>query len=271
MTERIALSFALLVGSALPDVALAHPRIDQARAAYERADLDAAHSAIDAAFDVGHLSREEYLEALVLRALIAIAGQRNVQRDDSLRQLAAIAPDYELPAEAPPSLRRRFREIHEELGGERVSARLTLTRGRDRFTARLRLTDPVRVVVSTTLVCRSGDDVFQAEGTDVFGLVGRWRSVECVAQLLGRGGTLLGSIERELEGEGVAPNAPCVGPNCPDGGGGSDDALAIGLGVGIPLGLIAVAAVILTAVLVSEASSDSPSNVFLPPRDFSDD
>lgn len=257
LTSIAAASLALPAG-----LAHAHPRIDQARASFEEADLDAASDALDEAFDLGHLERTEYLDALVLRALVESARRRNATRDDALRQIGAIDPEYALPDEAPPSLRARYAEIIAELGGERVSAELTMDRSEDRFNARVRLTDPVRVVVATSIVCRAGEDVFQSEGRDVFGLVPRWRTVGCVAQLLGRGGTILGELEESAAGDGTRPEGAPV-----DGGG--DDALAIGLTLGIGLAVAAAVALVLVFVLTSsEESTVSPSNTLVVPVGF---
>ncbi len=252
-----------LAASFAPATAWAHPRIDAARAAYEEADLDAASAALDEAFDLGHLDREEYLDALVLRALVASAQRRNATRDDALRQIGAIAPDYALPDEAPPSLRARYAEIVAELGGERVSARLSVRREGERFTAQVRLTDPVRAVVRASVLCRAGEEVFASETRDVFGLVPTWRPVECAAQLLGRGDTLLAELSERVAGEGEPP------PSGEDAGG--DDALAIGFGVAGAVALLAAVAVVLAVVLGSESGEPGvlPSDQLILPIGFS--
>ncbi|MGE0790697.1 MAG: hypothetical protein AB7S26_33800 [Sandaracinaceae bacterium] len=245
-----------------PSRVFAHPRIDQARASFEEADLDGAMSSLDEAFDLGHLTRAEYLDALVLRALVASALRRDATRDDALRQLAAIDPMYELPSEAPPSLVARSVEMREQLGGERVSAVFDVTRSGERFAATLRLQDPVRAVATTSIVCRAGRDTFQSEGRDVFGLVGAWASIECVAQLLGRGGTLLEELEQTVPGDGTEPPAPP---------GGDGDALAIGLGLGIGLAVAAAAAIVLVVLLMDETPEIQrvPTDRFIPPVGFS--
>lgn len=244
--------------------AAAHPRIDEARAAYEQADLEAATRALDEAFDLGNLTRDEYLTALVLRALVASARRLNATRDDALRQIGAIDPGYVLPDEAPPSLRARYAEILAELGGERVAAQLEVRREGERFNARIQLADPVRVVARTSIVCRAGEDVFQSEGRDAFGLVPAWRSLDCVGRLLGRGGTILEEIEERAPGDGSAPEP------APIDGGGGDDALAIGLGLGIGAAVAAAVTVILVFVLTAEEEPPTviPSNRYVLPGGF---
>ena len=257
MSRRVVSAACVLVIAAMASPVHAHPRLDLARVAYEEADLEGATAALDEAFDVGHLERDEYLDALVLRALVASASSRDATRDDALRQIGAIDPGYVLPEEAPPSLRRRYAEIIEELGGERVAANLTVERDADHFSAQLRLTDPVRAVVSTSIVCRAGEDVFQSEGRDVFGLAPAWRSLVCVARLLGRGGTVLDELEETVAGDGSTPeDAPAAT--------GSDEGVIIGVTLGVAGAVAAAVAIILVVVLTGDSQPAPRDGVIVP-------
>ena len=242
--KRAGLALALVVfsHSMTPSIARAHPRIDAARAAFQEAEFEAAEGALRQALALGNLSRDQYLEILVLRVLIARAQGDDDARDARLRELATLDPDYALPPEAPPTLRARFDEVRASLDGQRVAATLELRREADRFVGRLAFEDPANAVRSTLTVCRVGDEMFRSEGADVFGLVPSWRDVECVGQLRGEGGTMLVETESTLDGSGEVPEGGATVLAA------SDDSVAIGIGVGVSVGLAVIAGVVATVL-----------------------
>ncbi|MEM9072229.1 MAG: hypothetical protein AAGE52_27225 [Myxococcota bacterium] len=255
MTRLLALTLLLLSSTAL-----AHPRIDEARQAlFEEANFEAAAAALENALDVGNLSRGDYLEVLALRALLAHAMGDADGRDEYLRQLVSLEPEYELPPEAPPDVREQRAAAAQAFRGERVASDIALDRDGDRFSGRLELRDPANVVASTQLVCRAGEEIFRSQGSDVFGLTPHWQSVSCEARLLGAGGTLLFSSQARLDPLGERPAAPrAEGPN----------GRAIGLGIGITAAILGAVAVGLYFAFRPTEERIDPSNTFVSPEFF---
>lgn len=108
---------ALLVAGTGIGTARAHPLVDRARAQYVAADFESALETLEQAAAARDLVRGDVLRLLETRALVHAALEDAAQVDGALLALASLDPDYELAAEVPPELRRRFVVLKRRLRG----------------------------------------------------------------------------------------------------------------------------------------------------------
>jgi len=101
-----------------PAKGYAHPMLDRAVDAYERAEFEKALRTFDAAARNADLSVEELLRLFEMRALVYHAlGDEAAMRAD-LGRLVAVRGSYQLSRLAPPTVRAVFDEIRETGTGE---------------------------------------------------------------------------------------------------------------------------------------------------------
>jgi hypothetical protein len=97
-----------------PSVALAHPVVDEARAAYGSAEFDRALSWIDDALARTDLEREDLVEAYEIRSLVLYAMGEELEMHRALLALAVVAPGFEVPDTHPPAWRAAFDRARDE-------------------------------------------------------------------------------------------------------------------------------------------------------------
>jgi len=85
--------------------AYAHPLVDEARSAADRADFAGALAILDRAERSDDLDRAAAEELLLLRALASVGLGRQAEASRALSHLAAIAPSTALPDTVPPAIR----------------------------------------------------------------------------------------------------------------------------------------------------------------------
>ena len=101
-----ALCLAACLLSAAP--ALAHPLLDEARAASERADFPAALDALSRLDAADDLSIEELPDFLMTRATVRFALGQQAEMVRDLEALATIAPGYAMSETVAPAIRSSF-------------------------------------------------------------------------------------------------------------------------------------------------------------------
>lgn len=139
----------------LPATGYAHPMLDRAVDAYERADFEEALRTFDTAARNADLSVEELLQLFEMRALVYHALGDEVSMRADLSRLVAVRGSYELSRLAPPAVRAVFDEIREAGTGKNgVELRIeeTSMEGEPWVVARV-LRVPESLVDHTTLQC----------------------------------------------------------------------------------------------------------------------
>ena len=103
-------ALSLAVSVLAPAGAHAHPLLDEAHAAAERADFPAALDALERLGAASDLPAEELGEFLFTRALVhfALGNEREMERD--LARLAQVAPDHPVSDTVAPAVRRAATE-----------------------------------------------------------------------------------------------------------------------------------------------------------------
>src|SRR5690242_15135438 len=98
--------FAFVLG--VTGTAFAHPRLDDARARFDRADLRGALTALGRAEQASDLTRADVITLLEMRALVRFTlGDTGAMEEDLLR-LASIDPDHRFGDDIPPDLSEAF-------------------------------------------------------------------------------------------------------------------------------------------------------------------
>ena len=118
-----------------PGRAFAHPLIDEARAAYDRARYDRALELLEEAEQASDLTRDDLVELLLLSAN-AHRRQREMELVEvDLTRLASLDPERDLGRRVHPAIRRVFdrvtervsRPVHVEATAEREGSRVEIT------------------------------------------------------------------------------------------------------------------------------------------------
>lgn len=141
-------------------VALAHPLLDRAVAAYEEADFAGALRTFDTAARNADLSVDELLQLFEMRALVyhALGDARSMNAD--LQRLAAVRPSHELSRLAPPPVRdafERVRAAHSSPNHVELRIEETSIEGEGWVVAQV-LRVPDDLVDHTTLQCSVAND-----------------------------------------------------------------------------------------------------------------
>lgn len=105
---------------ALPGTAQAHPLLDRAIAAYERAEFEQALRTFHTAERNADLSVEELLQLFEMRALVHDALGDRASMSADLRRLVAVRGSYQLSKLAPPSVRATFEELRKANTGQQA-------------------------------------------------------------------------------------------------------------------------------------------------------
>lgn len=105
---------------ALPGTAKAHPLLDRAIAAYERAEFEQALRTFHTAERNADLSVDELLTLFEMRALVHDALGDRASMNTDLRRLVAVRGSYQLSKLAPPSVRAAFEELRKANSGLRA-------------------------------------------------------------------------------------------------------------------------------------------------------
>ncbi len=202
------LLLAMLCWLALTSAAAATaPDLERARELYEAASFEEVLEVLARVEAGSELSRREVSEMLFLRALTrrAMGSEDAAERD--LERIAYLDPDYQLPAEAPPSMRAIFQSTRAAVEPLRLLDELTRTADGVRFAVRAS-GDPRGTVRSIDAACRTGDGGWQrGDGGVVTIRAQEGATVECASKLVGPGGAVL----RE-RGTREAPLGFTVGP-----------------------------------------------------------
>ncbi|MDQ3035413.1 MAG: hypothetical protein M3Y87_23615 [Myxococcota bacterium] len=210
----VALALVAALVALAPGRALAHPRIDEARTAYDSARHAEALEKLEEALAGSELSRDELADLFILRAMIHRAqGHMDLAEVDLLR-LASLDPTRELGREVHPSLRRAFASARERVPR---AVGLQLSGERDEGTVRIAaavVDDIAALTQGFRLHARREGGAWQ-ETTDSSLTVDVLPSeaVEYWAEGIGPGGAPIatrGSISEPLRVEPVA-GAPRIG------------------------------------------------------------
>lgn len=140
---------------ALPGAARAHPLLDRAIAAYERAEFEQALRTFHTAERNADLSVDELLQLFEMRALVHDAlGDRASMRTD-LRRLIAVRGSYQLSKLAPPAVRTAFEELRKASSGpQAVELQIEeKTIEKDSWVVARLVRAPAGLVDHTTLQC----------------------------------------------------------------------------------------------------------------------
>lgn len=140
---------------ALPGTARAHPLLDRAVAAYERAEFEQALRTFHTAERNADLSVDELLQLFEMRALVHDALGDRASMTADLRRLVAVRSNYQLSKLAPPSMRAALEELRKANSGARaveLQIEEKTIEGRSWVVARL-LRVPDGLVDHTTLQC----------------------------------------------------------------------------------------------------------------------
>jgi hypothetical protein len=105
---------------ALPGTVRAHPLLDRAVAAYERAEFEQALRTFHTAERNADLSVDELLQLFEMRALVHDALGDRASMNTDLRRLVAVRGSYQLSKLAPPSVRASFEELRKANSGPRA-------------------------------------------------------------------------------------------------------------------------------------------------------
>ena len=93
--------------------ALAHPKVDEAKARLEAAEFETALRLLAEAEASADLSREDALRLLELRALVHLALKDEAGADAALQALAVLAPDHTFARHTSPDLIAAFARARE--------------------------------------------------------------------------------------------------------------------------------------------------------------
>lgn len=183
-----------------PTVAWAHPLIDQAAQAYEEASFEASLELLARAEAADDLSRDDLIALIRTRALVyfALGSVPAMTRD--VERLAALDPNIEMPAEAPPTVRNAFADARTRVRPLRLTGDVERVRTGARFRARI-AGDPEGLVRRTEVSCRVGEsEATRARGESLDLRAETGDVIRCHAVLVGVGGATLASV--------ASPDAP---------------------------------------------------------------
>lgn len=117
MGIRLGIIAFLALFCVLPGAARAHPLLDRAIAAYERAEFEQALRTFHTAERNADLSVDELLQLFEMRALVHDALGDTASMRDDLRRLVAVRGSYQLSKLAPPAVRAAFEDLREASSG----------------------------------------------------------------------------------------------------------------------------------------------------------
>jgi hypothetical protein len=147
-------------------IALAHPKIDEARTRVEAAEFDAALRLLAEAAAGTDLMREDALSLLELRALVYLALRDGEHAQETLRMLAALAPERVFAPGTSPDLVHAFARVKQDSPPPpRVSLEPTLAADGVHLRGRVE-GDPLHLVRALRLWTRAGDAPFRSTLAD---------------------------------------------------------------------------------------------------------
>ena len=196
----------------VPAVALAHPAVDAARAAYGDAEFEQALSLVEAALERTDLERADLIDVYEIRSLVLYAMGEELEMHRALVALSELAPRFEVPATHPPAWRAAFERARAEaeerplaiaIDGEDDGETLALeieTRG-----------DPARLVRGHQLTYRRGDETPQTVRSGTVRVP--WMDASALvasAAVIGPGGVRIAEVgeTRFARDEGSALGSP---------------------------------------------------------------
>ena len=161
MGIRLGIIAFLALSCALPGTARAHPLLDRAVAAYERAEFERALRTFHTAERNADLSVDELLQLFEMRALVHDALGDTASMRADLRRLVAVRGSYQLSKLAPPAVRATFEELREASSGPRaVELKIEeKTIEKESWVVARLLRAPDGLVDHTTLQCSVENDV----------------------------------------------------------------------------------------------------------------
>jgi hypothetical protein len=225
------------VAASMPAVAVAHPRIEEARAKFEQASFEPALALLEEAGNANDLARDDVVALLRLRALVHLAlGKKEAMATD-VRMLVGLEPDARFGPSVPPEIVEQAEAARREAG-----APLAVVAGIRPSSSGIRIVasvdgEPASLVQRIDVYARSGDGAWR-RGTTSVSVEGS-QLVRYYAEAIGPGGAVLASDGTRAEplrfGEPVDTGDAAGSPNW----------LAVGLGT--------AGAVILAGVAVSIA------------------
>lgn len=275
LTSIATLSLLVLLAPAL---AHAHPLIDQARRAYDRARHDRALELLQEAEDGEDLTRDDLVELLLLRAM-AHRAQRDMELAEvDMFRLAELDPERQLGREIHPQLRRLFDRVRERVT-RAVRINVRAAREGEVVTIEAEVTDDVAALAQGFRIFgrAAGGSLQQTSEPRLEIHVPASQAAEYWAEVIGPGGAVIATHASEasparVDAVGGGGGDAIVGSG--DGDGGDGDAFAgdgsgdTGGGGGEDEGVpawpfivggitLAVAAAVIVTVIFTVPSDDS--------------
>jgi hypothetical protein len=235
-------------------LALAHPKVDEARARLEAAEFDSAGRLLAEAEAASDLTRTDALRLLELRALLQLALKQRDEAMAVLQQLAVLSPAHEFPPHTSPDLVKAFATAR---GAAPTPPSLTVERELASDGVRLHARiggDSLGLLRGVRLWTRIGSRPWRAAlASDMLVPAAPGEQVTYRAEALGLGGAPLYATDE------ARFSLPAAARMDDRGGTGTSPWLYGGV-IG---GALAVAGVVIAAVLLG--SSDSDSTEISPP------
>lgn len=229
--------------------AAAHAQLETARRHLENAEFERAIRAFDRAETSDGLYRADLVAVYEGRAMARWAlGQEDDARRDLLA-LGTLEPDRELPAEAPPDLRRTFTEMPRQA----LAVELDWDDAPGRSTLHVRVeNDDAGLVREVRTHVRRGHQPWTTEASrDIDIDTEPGEGIQVWVEAIGPGGAVVAGV-----GTALAPvvhgREPAVSAQV---AGGSSDMTPIWLGVGIGAGVAAVVIIVLAVVFGTQSSN----------------
>lgn len=169
-------------------VALAHPKVDEARGLYEEADFEGALARLEEAWEADDLTREDVLSLLRLRALVHLGIGNTEGMREAARAWVLLEPTLELDESTPPEIREAVESARPAASaGVRVAARLEPTDTGVRIGAEVR-GDPMGLVRDVRVHARVGDGSWETAEPPMSVTVPPAATVAYAAEAVGPGG-----------------------------------------------------------------------------------
>lgn len=182
------ISVAVGINSLCTIVAHAHPLLDSASELVNRAEFDAALSALYKAEASGELSRRDVVRLLFQRAIVHFALHDQSEMIQDLSGLASLEPDYRFDESVPPPIRRAFPRNQPKLSIATQQYRLPMG-------IRIRATvlhDAGQLVREVRIAARVSDGQWQIySGNEIRLPLDVGDQVEFYSVVVGRSGTVL--------------------------------------------------------------------------------
>lgn len=237
--------------------------LDVAQRLVEEADFERALTELEAAVESGGLQRDDVVRLYVIQSLIHHALRQNDELESTLRRLAALDPDFQFEETVPPALIERFSSLSEDATQLALDVEAREIRGGFRIDATV-TGDPGGLVERVRISTRVPDGEWvHTDGSRASIPTRNEGAIEFYVHGYGPGGALV--VERGSEDEpGVVGNPDAVDGvdvvrvlETPDPVEPEDRSISPWVWVGSSLGVVAVAATVVLAVLLSRQGENT--------------